>query len=136
MSFDATIELLKVIPGGEELLGWFEGPPDFHDAEVLSLHLDRDAESSLTLMVFGRRQNARVTFVLDQWIDVALRGFSDQNVVAGLTLRPPAERLMEPWELGVGARPGEVEIVLTPCFGAYGSIRANLKAIRLEAASA
>lgn len=132
MNFQETIEILEEVPGGPDLLAWFDGLPEFGDAEVVSLHLDREADSYLTLKVAKPGRSALVTIVIDHWIDVSVRGFSKQNVIAALRLRTAEDRSIESWELGVGCAPGKVEIELAPCFGAYGSIRANLKQIRLE----
>jgi hypothetical protein len=38
-------EILRQIPGGPELVAWFGHVPAFHDAEVLSVALDRKGPS-------------------------------------------------------------------------------------------
>jgi hypothetical protein len=66
------------------------------------------------------------------WIDVEMRGFSGQNVIDGLKLWRADEREIKPWELGVGYKPGEWLIELGPCFGAYGTIRADIARIVID----
>jgi hypothetical protein len=125
-------DLLKDVPGGQGLLDWFGGPPEFGDAEITGLQLSSGADSALVLTVVRGHRTARVTFVLQPWIDVSLRGFNEQNVIGGLTLSRPEERVTEPWERGVGCVPGEIELRLAPCFGAYGAIRATIKQVLLS----
>ena len=127
--FEETQRILATVPGGRELLEWFGGSVSFHDAEVVSLLLDREGESSLNLHTSHDHSHALVTLVLADWIDTTLSGFSHQNVIGDLVLRSPAGRQVEVWERGVGVRPGEVEIELTPIFGAYGVIRATIQRI-------
>ena len=128
-----TAALLSKLPGGPELLEWFDGVPEFGDAEIVSLVLDRAGQSRLSVRLdrFGKR--ATVAFTLEGWIDVAIGGFSHQNVIRGLKLRPAGERPIKAWERGVGCTPGELEIELEPCFGAYGTIRANIASITISA---
>jgi hypothetical protein len=42
-----TIEILDEIPGGAEVIEWFEGQPHFGDGEVLELRLVRKGPSVL-----------------------------------------------------------------------------------------
>src|SRR5579871_2535990 len=120
-----TAKLLEGVPGGKELVSLFPGAPDFGDAEIVALHLNRAGSSTLAIKVCNIEKPALVTFTLGHWIDVQLMGFSHQNVIGGLTLRRAAEREAGWSEVGVGFAPGEVEIVMEPCFGANGVIRAN-----------
>ncbi|WP_244539279.1 hypothetical protein [Methylobacterium sp. 174MFSha1.1] len=123
---------LADIPGGRDVLDWFDGPPEFGDAEIVSLHLDRRGPITLRIALDHCGKSAIFVFDLAAWIDTDLRGFSHQNVISGLTLRRAEEREVQPWELGVGCRPGEWTIELGPCFGAYGTIRADIARIVIE----
>ena len=127
-----TASLLATVPGGRELLNWFSGTPNFGDAEIIALHLNRAEPSTLVIEVPGRSGAAIVTLVLWDWIDVRICGFSHQNVIGGLTLRRAGERQLAPWEVGVGAIPGKVEIELKPIFGANGVIRATLVSVGVQ----
>ncbi len=119
------------IPGGDAVLAWYGGVPSFHDAEVLRLHLNRSEPSVLELEVTYPTRSI-VTLFLDHWIDVQINGFSKQNVLGEMTLRVAGDRDVEPWEYGVGLRPGEIEFELAPYFGAYGKIRANVSHVALR----
>lgn len=123
---------LSDIPGGRDLVEWFEGAPEFGDAEIVSLRLDRQGQSALRIALTSRSKSAIFVFELTGWIDADVRGFSQQNVISGLKLRRVIEREIQPWELGVGCQPGEWLIELEPCFGAYGSIRADIARIVIE----
>ncbi|WP_245289943.1 hypothetical protein [Neorhizobium galegae] len=126
-----TTALLGIIPGGTDLLARLGGAASFHDAEIVSLTLDRSRASTLVLKVPVGTQQVFARLILKQWIDVNLSGFSHQNVINRLTIRRTEERRIEPWEVGVGMQPGEFELALEPCFGAYGMIRANIERIEL-----
>lgn len=120
---------LADIPGGRDLVEWFEGAPEFGDAEIVTLILDRKGPSCLSIALNCLGKRATVNFEMAAWIDVDVRGFSAQNVIGGLKLRRAEEREIKPWELGVGCQPGDWEIELGPCFGAYGIIRADITRI-------
>lgn len=128
---EETERLLRAIPGGQELLEWLGGA-SFHDAEVLSLHLDRETGGQLEVFTQGAGTSGVVTFTLHDWIDVKIAGFSHQNVIGDLILRRAAVKILQPWELGVGAAPGSIEMVLMPIFGANGTIRASIRRIQVE----
>lgn len=146
-------ETLRAIPGGEALLKWFEdlptfrteeGVPDFHDAEILALDLDRDGPSKLVLRVsiFGERQpdgrlalrkECTVTLALLDVFDVDLRGFGRQNVIGGLTISSrqfsDTEMATLPAKLvGLG-----YEIDIEPLWGLSGTIRCGSLTIEFEA---
>ncbi|WP_249406579.1 Imm50 family immunity protein [Rhizobium sp. CFBP 13726] len=84
--------------GGDELLAWFGQPPTFHDAEIVSLSLNRSGVSELKVhgwimtdevdprgyIVLDK--HAVVTFKFTGIMDLQLDGFSSQNVIAGLVL--------------------------------------------------
>lgn len=125
---------LAEIPGGRDLVEWFEGEPDFGDAEVVSLCLYRDGPSLLRIEIEHRGKYAHVVFELTAWVDASLNGFSHQNVISGLQLRRADNRDVQVWEQGVGCQPGKWLIELEPCFGAYGTIRADIARIVLESA--
>lgn len=79
----------------------------------------------------GAKGAARVTFVLTDWVDVAMAGFSHQNVIFELYLREPGHREAAAWERGVGMQSGDHELILEPTFGAYGTIRGTISKIEL-----
>lgn len=129
--FAETAELLRGVPGGRELLDWLDGEPNFGDAEVVSLHLNRIVPSTLTIETRGRRPTT-VTFLFEEWVDVSVQGFNRQNVIGGLKLKRSIPRDAAPWEVGVGRIPGDVDIELEHCFGANGSIQARIERVEFE----
>jgi hypothetical protein len=140
---DETAEILKDLPGGPELLAWFGGVPNFGDAEVLGLHLDRAGPSQLLVLAissaggldFGEVfKRAIVTFNLVDMIDVAIEGFSHQNVIESLKLRRAPKREVHPSLLGIGTVDGDLQIELEPCAGAFGKIRASVIGVSFEPA--
>jgi hypothetical protein len=139
MPVDAdTLEILRTIPGGRELIVAFGGLPNFGDAEVSSLILDRSGQSKLMIVAFnyslGHEKRIRVTFHLEDMIDVGLEGFWRQNVIDGLQIRRASQKPLHPSLLGIGGAPGDLEIVLEPCVGAFGTIRASVAKISIEPA--
>lgn len=120
------------ISGGPELLQWFAGRmPSFHDAEVLSLALDRDAASAIlkvhafemTSEVDARgyficTRHVVVVFKL-QWIgSMELDGFNQQNALDGLKVSRTDG--------------GEVRLDLEPAYGLGGFIQAREVEIGIE----
>jgi hypothetical protein len=135
-----TLEILEKLPGGRELLVWFGGIPNFGDGELLSLSLDRSAVSVLRVLATRRGANgdlerAVISFHLSDMIDVAIEGFSHQNVIGDLKLRHARDKETHPSLLGIGVVAPKLEIELEPCAGAFGTIRANIVNICVEAVS-
>ena len=91
-------EGLKGVPGAQDLLDWFGDWPGFHDAEVISLHLNRRAASTLVVHTwrmtnevdakgyYVQDKHVVVEFSVSDVTDAELSGFSHQNVVFGLTI--------------------------------------------------
>jgi hypothetical protein len=139
-------ELWSSLAGGNEVLAWFGGVPDFHDAEIVSLHLDRGGPSRLAVYFFrlqqaaGRPENvleptgdAIVTFELDDIVDLNLDGFGRQNVVYGLRLRRAVDDPTRAPYYAVDPAPSDYEIELEPCYGLSGTIRARTVRLSLAA---
>lgn len=86
----AMAALLAEIPGGQELLSWQSGSPNFCDGRVVSCCVDRTGYSFLKLGIIRFVESAEkkaietatVTFVLKGMIDVRLENF----VTAGYDL--------------------------------------------------
>ncbi len=120
------------IPGGPELLQWFAGRmPSFHDAEVLSLALDRDTASAvLKVHAFEMTSevDARGYFICKRhvvvffkllWISsMELDGFNHQNALDGLKVSRTND--------------GEVRLGLKPAYGLGGFIQAREVEIAIE----
>ncbi|WP_216851012.1 immunity 50 family protein [Acidisphaera sp. L21] len=135
---DNATMLYNVLPGGPEVVRWFNDvPPTFHDAEVLGLHLNRKGESFLRLYYWIMTpssdedrhlvpdRHAVFTFTLTGIMDLQLEGFSVQNVLFGLTIRPAPDRPERSPYLSLNPLPQDIEVELQHCFGLSGLIRAR-----------
>lgn len=125
----------KVI-GGDKLVNWFGQAPNFHDAEIISLTLNRVGASALRIYCWVMTdqvdqngyivldKHAVVTFTFTNIMDLQLDGFSGQNVIAGLILQSATDR----GRAGYYALPegeDDMEVELIPCYGLDGFIRAK-----------
>lgn len=117
-------ELLKELPGGLDLIAWFDGHvPSFHDAEVVELVLDR-TESKCRLKIHGFRttpdldnegyfvsvKHVVVTLQLTHVTELKLEDYNHQNVIGGLGLARKQN--------------GHILLTLEPCYGLWGEIEA------------
>ena len=119
------------IQGADEVVTWFGQWPSFHDAEILSFHLNRAQTSSIRLRVWttSKKLDAEGRFVREREtilvIDVRrihrleLQGedVDVQNVIAGLTIE----------QVDDGYR-----VEIDPSYGLAGSLVAAEIAVRLE----
>lgn len=134
-----TVKVLEAIPGGLELLDWFQGQPCFHDAEVLHLDLNRRA-AALSISVPGHPDSAAplkdlvVTFSFKQgdMIDLSLEGFSHQNVMGDMWMRFAEAASVDRSLVGVGLSQGDIEFEIEPCYGAFGKLRATVEKITIR----
>ena len=116
------------IEGAAELEKWFGYWPTFHDAEIVSLRLNRKGSSSLCLHTwemtkevddkgyFVLAKHIVVEFVFEAICGLALNGFNEQNVIFGLVI--------EKTDSGF-------QITLDDCYGLSGNIEAGKMSIRL-----
>lgn len=139
-------DALESIPGGPELLAWFGRVPSFHDAEIISLHLNRTGPSTLSIQTweitdtvdskgfYALEKQAVVTFTLEEIENLELEGFTHQNIVGGLKLNrieAKTPSLGMPRTQPSRPQPDLYEIILHPCYGLSGSIRAQQVSIAL-----
>jgi len=92
------MEVYEEIQGGRELLEWFGFWPSFHDAEILSISLNRSGESRIEIYAFRMTdqidadgyfvldKDALVTFYLRDISNLKIENFGSQNVICGLDL--------------------------------------------------
>ena len=116
------------IQGSAELHDWFGYWPNFHDAEIISLHLNRSGHSSMRAHTWEMTkeidQNGYyvltkhlvVEFVFENISGLDLNGFSHQNVVFGIEIQKTES----------GFR-----LTLQGCYGMEGSIEAEKMSLRL-----
>lgn len=135
---NAAVPAAEVPPieGAASVVEWFGYWPTFHDAEVLSILLDRWGVSKVKIHVWERtrevddrgyymsRKHAFVTFELEElcWEDEAameLHGFNHQNVLGSLQ---------------VEAVDGRYRLVLWSIFGVDGFLSCERMRVRLEPA--
>ena len=120
---------LKALDGAQELHDWFGYWPGFHDAEIVSLHLNRRGPSSLLIHTWEMtskvddhgsyvlEKHIVVEFILEDISELDLSGFSHQNVIFGLGLEKKGEGF---------------SLILDPCYGLAGTINAKNVSIRLK----
>lgn len=130
------------IPGGPEMLAWFDGTPSFHDAEIVSLVLNRRSQSYISIhfwnvdrgsdSYFHSTKHAVVTFELADIYDLQLDGFSHQNVISELIVsHDESDPERTPYH-SLPAGKMDFEIKLEPCYGLDGYIRCKRVAIHLK----
>ena len=118
------------VPGAAEITNWFGYWPTFHDAEVVSIELNRSGTSIIKVHAFATskrldprghfatQNHAIVSFLLDDIRELQLNGFNHQNVIFRLDLNKHAEGY---------------EIVLVGCYGIEGRIVARRIQVAFEA---
>ena len=136
--------IYRNIAGGAELLDYLGKVPSFHDGEIISLELHRNAPSYLRVHGFAvnvsgskmdwkNAKHAIVTFELQQIVDLQLDGFSHQNVIGSLIIErkpSPFERVNYVGKEDAAAL--DFELTLEPCFGLDGRIRCKGISITFE----
>ena len=134
---DSTIKILKEIEGGYAFLNWLglndSGKLSFGDSEVAELNLNRTGKSFVKLMVNQlsgeNRKMAYLYLFLIDTIDVSIEGFLNQNVIGELEIRRAEPEHVHPSLFGIGAVSPDHLILLEPCAGAFGSIKATIERI-------
>jgi hypothetical protein len=119
---------LSEISGGAELQEWFGYWPSFHDAEIISLHLNREANSSLRVHTWEMTKEMDdkgyyvltkhivVEFIFEAVSALSLEGFNAQNVIFGLAIEKTDSGFL---------------VMLDNCYGVSGSIEAGRISLRL-----
>jgi hypothetical protein len=139
-------DVLEFIPGGPELLAWFGYVPSFHDAEIISFHLNRAGPSTLSIHTweitgtvdprgfYALKKDVVVTFTLEEIERLELDGFSHQNVIGSLELNrveAGTSSFGMQWVDPSRSQPDLYEIILHPCYGLSGTLRARRVSISL-----
>lgn len=119
---------LEAVEGAKSLYEWFGYWPSFHDAEVISLHLNRRGSSSLALHTWEMTKDVDdkgyyvlakhvvVEFAMKDVVGLSLNGFSNQNVIFGL---------------GIERTENGYRLALDDCYGIAGDLEAKDISIRL-----
>ena len=120
---------LESIDGFALVREWFGYWPSFHDAEIVSLSLDRNLPSRLRVHAFHTMseinahghyrttKHAIVCFIFEEIQNLNLIHFINQNVISALVLS----------KIDMG-----YSIELGCCYGLCGSLKANSIRVELE----
>jgi hypothetical protein len=121
---------LGEITGAQELQDWFGYWPDFHDAEILEVHLQRTGQSSVKIHTWQMTdkvdekgcyeavKHVTVEFLLENVAGMNLEGFNHQNVISELCVRKvPSGYILD----------------FRPCFGFAGTIETAKLSLRITA---
>lgn len=126
------LPMIPPIPGADRVAAWFGLWPSFHDAEILSLHLNQGTPSLIRIHTWNLsdKKDRRGDFIRERAAIVvfefaAMRSLhmeaedaDRKNPIQGLSVE----------EMGKGYR-----LRLFPCHGLCGEIVAQQLAVRLEA---
>jgi Immunity protein 50 len=123
-------DVIHQIAGSDALVQWFGFWPGFHDAEVVSIELNRNGTSCVRVWLwettkevdpvsgcFIQTKHVIVSFFLTGLKDIDLAGFSSQNVIFGLDISRTQEGL---------------QMLLEPCYGVTGTITAGAISIKIR----
>ena len=93
-----TPKWLTEVSGASELFDWFGYWPDFHDSEVLSIHLNRSGTSIVRVHTFETtervdesgffvtQKHVIASFLFEDILDCDLKWFNNQNALLGMRL--------------------------------------------------
>ena len=121
-------ELIRSVPGAQQLFNWFGCWPSFHDAEVLSIELNRTGASKIRVHNFEVsdevdpkgfnlcRKHCVVTFVLEDLSTVELAHFNHQNALLRLAFYREND---------------EYVLVFAPAHGIEGTLKAKNVSIEM-----
>ena len=137
IEMDSTIQILNEIEGGSAFLkrmGLDKASRfSFGDSEVVELTLNRSGSSVLKLLVSQLssevKKKAYLYLFLIDMIDVSIEGFLNQNVIGELEIKRAGSEDFHPSLIGYGAVTPAHHILLEPCAGAFGSIKATISKI-------
>jgi hypothetical protein len=122
------------IPGAERVTAWFGYWPSFHDAEILSCHVNRDAASQIRVYTwrtaaeldasgrFVRDRETIVVFTLSKitWLRIEGEDINRQNVLGAIS---------------VEHKENGYRLVLGPSYGLSGEVTAADLEVSLESMS-
>jgi Immunity protein 50 len=122
-------EIIDQVPGAQGLVDLYTCWPSFHDAEVVSLELNRQGRSRIKVHTFATMKeidsrgyyvtdkHTLVSFLLEGVSSLQLNGFNHQNVIFGIDLK----RTLAGYEL-----------LLEGCYGIEGRIECAQLFIEIE----
>ena len=125
MSLPASLE---TISGAQDLFDWFGYWPEFHDAEIVEVHLHRSSKSTIKIHTWqttskidekGFNEQVKhvvVEFLLENITGMNVDGFNHQNVISSLGLRKTSSGYI---------------LDLGPCYGFAGTIETENVSLRI-----
>jgi hypothetical protein len=125
-------EMINEVPGASTVISWFGSWPSFHDAEVLSVRIERDQPSSVRVRTwttssrtdesghFAREREATVVFQFSGIRSLRLEGedADRQNVLGALSIEG---------DEGTG-----YTLDLGPSYGLFGRIEVDQLSVSIE----
>ena len=112
------------IPGADEVVRWFGYWPTFHDAEVVSITLDRLRGCQVVIRCQASAREALVTFSLEGFpldeegiSNIRIEGFQHQNVLSSAVVEREA---------------GGYVLTLDGIFGVAGAIPCERISVKLD----
>lgn len=127
-AWETHVAIFAALPGAGALIEQYGRVPSFHDGEVEMIHLEAKGVSTIRVSIgfpdiFGGGGAVAVTLTIAEILDViGLEGFSPQNVLYDLWLRPAtvrSDRQPHQWR---SVQEGDIEIELEPTYGIGGII--------------
>jgi Immunity protein 50 len=122
--------IIQELSGAQEVIQWFGRWPSFHDAEVVSVVLNREGLSEIRIHAFNMlgevdergyyrtTKHAIVSFVFKNIRIMKLVDFNDQNVISGLELSKTEDGF---------------SVTLYECYGLSGYVSAERISLKIEA---
>jgi hypothetical protein len=131
VGYSSFSPMVPGIIGADAVVGWFGHWPSFHDAEILSVHINRGGQSAIRIHAwrltdrldaagrFVREREAVIVFEFSGVESLHLVGedADGQNVMSGLDI----ERRAQSWRLRFG-----------PCYGLSGELTVADIMVRVE----
>ena len=124
--YELHSKTFSLLPGADSLIQAYGEVPSFHDAEVEAVQLSKKGASSIRVSnlfpdIFSKG-HVFVTLTIAEVIDIELEGFSPQNVLFALRVRPapgrPERQEYYPRKLASD----DLEIELEPTYGIGGRL--------------
>ena len=121
--------MTPALPGAEAVASWFGHWPSFHDAEVLSLHINRAGRSQIRVYTFitGDRTDSTGHYVVER---EAIVVFEFENIKSLRLEGEDADRQNVIASLTVEQTSGGWRLELSPCYGLAGEIVAAELSVR------
>jgi hypothetical protein len=124
--YELHSKTFSLLPGADTLIRAFGKVPSFHDAEVETVRLSKKGASSIRLSIhhpdFFGGGHLFVTLSIAEIIDGQLDGFSPQNVLGAMRVRPAPERPEREEYYRRKRRSDDMEIELEPIYGMGGNL--------------